>query len=73
MVSGWTMFAQGGTVTLAHTSGFFVAGFESKIEAGVWLSAFILGQQRDLHRAQERAKRARLRILRALPAQGRVS
>jgi hypothetical protein len=73
-VNGWTIVELGsGGVSLVCSTGFYVAGFDSKVEAGVWLNAFILGQQRDIRRSQERAERARLRILRALPVPGRVS
>lgn len=69
-VAGWLMKGiYDGSVALYHTSGLYVAGFDSKVAAGVWLCEYLLRQQRE----QGRSERARLRLLGQMAVQGRPS
>ena len=54
---------------LTHSSGFYIAGFESRYDAAYWLSDLLLKQQAQQHKAE----RDRLRILARMPAHGQVS
>jgi hypothetical protein len=67
---GWTIAAMpDGTAILVHTDGTFVAGFDSKAEAGVWLQSYLLA----LMDQERRAQRARERLLARMAPHGRVS
>lgn len=70
MGNGWVIYAvSDGSYGVVHTSGFFVAGFADRAEAGFWLQDYMLRRAA----LQYRHERARERILARLQPQGRVS
>lgn len=70
MAAGWAFFELGrfGWV-VRHSSGFYVAGFESRIEAGVWLQQFLLAQ----YKQQQRDNLRRDKVLARMIPRGMVS
>lgn len=72
--NGWLFFrAESGTFSLLHSSGFYVGGFDSKIEAGVWLKSYLLSQQALEQQEARRAERERMRLLAQMAPLGKVS